>query len=289
MATPEIELLVDAAACVGEGPIWDERMGVLWWVDILGRTVHRTDPATADDQVIPVEQEVGAVALCENGQLLLALRDGIAVLDPTNGTTAMIAPADGSPGSRMNDGRVGPDGGFWVGRMPFDPRPGQGSLLRFGKDRKLRVVLDGLYLPNGLDWSPDGERMYFIDTMAGSIDVLEIDPGCTRVSSRRPLIRIERGIADGMTVDAAGSIWVGLWGGWGIERYAPDGSFEARIEMPCANVTSCAFGGPRLDELYVTTAWEGLSEAERAAQPSAGGLFRLRPGVPGLPARRYSW
>lgn len=284
-----VELLVAAEARVGEGPVWDERLGVLWWVDITGRSIHRTDPSTGVDATFEVGQQVGAIALCESRQLVVALQDGLATFDIDTGTVELVCPIDDKPGMRMNDGKVGPDGHFWVGRMAIDEQAGAGSLLRFGVDGRASTVLDGVTLANGLDWSPDGQVMYFIDTPTGSVDILRLSAGGDSVVQRDPLARFADGLPDGLTVDAEGCLWVGLWGGWGVERLDQHGRMLKRIHLPCENVTSCAFGGPDLDQLFVTTACEGLSDAERAAQPAAGGLFRSSPGVQGLPARRFAW
>jgi len=209
-----VELLVAAEARVGEGPVWDERLGVLCWVDITGRSIDRTDPSTGFDATFEVGQEVGSIALCESRQLVVALADGLATFDIYKGTVELVCPIHDKPGMRMDDGKVGPDGHFWVGRMAIDEQTGAGSLLRFGVDGRASTVLDGVSLPNGLDWSPDGQAMPFIDTPTGSVDVLRLSKGGDSVVRRDPLARFADGLPDGLTVNAEGCLWVGLWGGW---------------------------------------------------------------------------
>jgi sugar lactone lactonase YvrE len=190
---------------------------------------------------------------------------------------------------RMNDGKCDRAGRFWAGTMALDERAGAGALYRLDVDRRVSMVLSGVTVSNGLDWTDDGRVMYFIDSPLQTVDVCDVDPESGAISNRRPFVRIPpaQGTPDGLTVDAEGGVWVALWGGGAIHRYRSDGSLDAVIRMPTTHPTSCTFGGADLGDLYITTAAIRLSPLERSQQPGAGGLFRVRPGISGRPAQRY--
>jgi sugar lactone lactonase YvrE len=288
--TDLLELIVDAHAELGEGPVWDDREQRLWWIDLLGGIVHVTNPLTRADTRIPVGQPIGALALTESGPPLLAVRDGYASVDPSSGRLDLIAPvAQDDPDIRMNDGKVGPDGGFWAGSMAVDESPDRGALHRLDPDGTVTAVLTGLTIPNGLDWSADGRELLFIDTPTRRVDRFDVGPTGRTLSGRRPVVEIAQGSGwpDGMTLDSEGFLWVCMWDGWAIERFAPDGRMDRRVEIPAAQVTSCTFGGPDLDDLFITTGQEGFPPGGRPDQPHAGGLFRYRAGVRGRPTRRF--
>jgi sugar lactone lactonase YvrE len=186
----------------------------------------------------------------------------------------------------MNDGEVDPSGRFWAGTMELGAAPGRGSLYRLGPRGEVTRVLAGVSISNGLGWSPDERTLYYIDSPTQRIDAYDYDRSSGAIANRRTVAEIDpaSGLPDGLAVDAEGCLWVALWGGSSLHRYTPDGRLDRAVALPVSQVTSCAFGGPDLDELYVTSAWVGLEERE----PAAGGLFRLRPGVRGLPARRFA-
>jgi sugar lactone lactonase YvrE len=281
-ATDGVEVLVEARAELGEGPIWDARTGRLAWVDILGRRIHQTDPATGVTDSIEVPLDVGAIAPRAAGGFIAALQDGFWIAGA--GPLRQMAPvAEAGPAVRFNDGKCDPAGRFWAGTMPYDEVRPLGCLYRLDPDGSVARVLDGVTISNGLAWSGDGGTMFYIDSPTHRIDAFAFDPEAGSIADRRTVVRIpaEAGTPDGMTIDAEGGLWVALWGGSAIHRYV-NGRLDRIIEMPVAQPTSCAFGGPDLDELFVTSAWKGLSAADRAAQPLAGSLFRLRPGIRGM-------
>jgi sugar lactone lactonase YvrE len=290
-AAPDaVELVIDAHAELAECPVWDDRNGRLIWVDLLGGIVHLTDIATGADVAIPVGEMVGAVALCEDGGLLVAIEHGFARLDPSRGRIEIIAPVSaGDPGLRMNDGKVDASGRFWAGSMAIDERSGAGTLYRLDPDGSVEPMLDDLTIPNGLDWSADGRTMFYIDTTTSRVDAFDYDDGAGTISGRRPVVQIDqgKGFPDGMTIDAEGFLWVALFDGWGVHRYAPDGRLDRRIEVPAAQCTSVAFGGRDYDELYITTGQEGFPPGGLPGQPHAGGVFRCHPGVRGRPPNRF--
>lgn len=288
--SPSFELMVDARLELAEGPVWDERTGRLLWVDSIGGVVHSTDPVTRDDAPHPVGQPVGAVGLTDAGWWLLALRDGFARYEPATKKLRVIAPVEiDDPTTRLNDGKVDPAGRFWAGSMAFTGDRPCGTLYRLDPTGVVRSILGGLTISNGMDWSPRGDVMYFIDTATGCVDQLRYDVASGDVHDRVPLIvePTRRGYPDGMTVDADGFLWVAFWEGGAIRRYAPDGRLDREYATPVSQPTSCAFGGSDLRDLFVTSASEGFSTERRAGEPHAGGIFRLRLDVPGRPPFRF--
>jgi len=289
-STFEASLAVDAQAELGEGPLWDDDAGCLYFVDILAGRVHRFDPRNGAARTYEVHRLVGAVAATDRGDLVLAVRDGFARLDLETGAVQDLArlPSDASD-LRMNDGKCDPAGRFWAGTMALDERAGAGALYRLDPDGVVSTILSSVTISNGLDWSADGRRMFFIDSPTQRIDVFDFDPARGTIANRRPFVQIapDAGMPDGLTVDAEEHVWVSLWGGGAVHRYRPDGSLDAAVGLPVAFPTSCVFGGADLRDLYITTAAVRLSAEERARQPAAGGVFRCRPGPAGRRANRF--
>jgi sugar lactone lactonase YvrE len=278
-----VEVVVDAGAQLAEGPVWDARSSRLAWVDILAHRVHLTDVRTGTGDVIPVPLHVGAVVPRAAGGFVAALQDGFWVVG--DGPPHRIAPiSEARPGLRFNDGKCDPSGRFWAGTMAYDQTAGAACLYRLDPDGHVSLMLEDVTISNGLAWSHDGRTMYYIDTPTQRIDAFTFLPSTGEITDRQPAIHVppEQGAPDGMTIDAEGGLWVALWGGGAVHRYL-DGRLDRVITLPVSQPTSCAFGGDGLDELYVTSAWDGLSSTERHAQPLAGAVFRALPGVRGLP------
>lgn len=289
-APAEWSVVVDCHNVLGEGPWWDARTAALLWVDVDARVVQRLDPASGRTVTRSVDQKVGAVVARAAGGLALALEDGVWVTDTDLGPDRRLAPIEpDDPRARLNDAACDRAGRLWVGSMAHDFRAGAGSLYRVEPDGSVERVITGVSISNGIDWSPDDRRMYFIDSATRRIDVLDYDLATGRATGRRPLIELpgDAGLPDGLTVDAEGSLWVATWDGWSIRRYSPMGALDRIVRMPVARPTSCAFGGPDLADMYVTSARGGLSTSELAAQPLAGALFVVRPGVRGLKATPF--
>jgi sugar lactone lactonase YvrE len=289
LGSGDVEVAIDVAAGTGEGPVWDVDRGELLWVDIPRGLVHRSRPDGGHVSSIDVGQPVGAVALYPDGDLLMAARDGLCTLNADTGAVELRRAVERDvANNRMNDGKCDSQGRFWVGTMDSDMREGAGSLYRVDAGLEVTKVLADVSVANGLGWSLDDRTMYFIDSLAHGVDSFAYDPGSGRISDRRQLIDVPsaEGLPDGMTIDAAGCLWVAVWGDSSVRRYTPDGRLDTAIELPATQITSCAFGGVDLDELFITSATTGLSEAERREQPHAGAVFRVRPGVEGLAPQR---
>jgi len=283
-------LLLDAHAELGEGPVWDGDAGRLYFVDILARRVHCSDGRGGETRMLQVDRMVSAAAPTAVGDLVLAVEDGFARLDPRTGCVRDITTIEHRhAGMRMNDGKCDPAGRFWAGTMALDERPDVGCLYRLDPDGRVHTMLQEVSISNGLDWSADGRVMYFIDSPTRAIDAFDFDAATGAIARRRTVVRIagDDGFPDGMTLDAEGHLWVALWGGGAVHRYAPDGTLEAIVSVPTRYVTSCAFGGSDLRTLYITSASVKLSAGERAADPSAGGVFIARPGVAGRLPHRF--
>lgn len=290
-AMTEIELVLDARAELGEGPIWDDRRQRLVWVDIMRGEVHEFDPVTRQDRVLRVGRPVGCVALAARGDWIVGAADGFHRLDPASGRLTPIAAVEADrPDHRMNDGYVDARGRLWAGTMALSGAKGRGTLYRLDPDGRVHAMVSGVTISNGIDWSPDNRLMYYVDLALGCIDVFDFTLATGVIANRRTFVEIpaEVGHPDGLVVDVEGSVWVALWEGGSLHRYAPDGQLQTIVPVPASLTTKCAFGGADLADLYVTTARGGLDPAAAAAQPHAGGLFRLRPGVRGKPACRFA-
>lgn len=284
----EVDVAVAGPAELGEGPRWDAVSATLLWVDILGRAVHRLDPATGRDEVVPAPDLVSLALPRGAGGVVVGLPGGLQVLRD-GAFEPLVAIEAGATGNRTNDGACDAQGRLWVGTMALDERSPSAGLYRVDTDLTVTRVVGGTTISNGLGWSPDGDRFYFVDSPTGRVDVFDVDPAAGAIDHRRPLaaVRVDGAVPDGLSVDAEGCVWVALHGGWGLLRYSPEGELVGHVDLPVAKATSCCFGGPDLRDLYVTTRRQSLSDAELAEQPLAGALLRLDHGVAGLPTHPF--
>jgi sugar lactone lactonase YvrE len=272
---------------LGEGLRWDARRGELLRVDIAAGQVFRERVAD-DGSLVPVRTyrvpgTVGAVAPIDGDRgWVLAAGRGFALLDP-DGAFRMIAEL-ASEGSRMNDGAADPQGRFWAGTVA--DQPGAGVLYRLERDGRIDPVLDGLTTSNGVGWSPDGRTMYLADSRPRIIHAFDFDDNAGTISGGRVLVTVPEdvGAPDGLTVDAGGDLWVAVWGGGRVHRYSPAGELRQILAVPAVQTTSCAFAGPDLNRLYVTTATEDWTDEERLADPNAGLVYRFETDATGRPA-----
>ena len=277
------EQVTGSVAYHGEGPVWSQRWGGLRWVDMLAGDILSLD---GDGTVRRrhVGTVVAAVRPRRDGGAVVAVERGF-TLEDADDTLTPLPPAWSDTGVRMNEGGCDPDGRFWCGSMAYDRRPGGAAVYRLDPDRSVHRVLEGVTISNGLEWSPDGSLAYYADTATHRVDVFDYDAGAG-LTGRRPFVAFaDDGKPDGLTVDAEGGVWVALHGGGAVHRYGSDGALDAVVEVPTPQVTACTLGGPRLEQLFVTTSREGLGPDD---DPLAGSLFRVDAEVRGLPVREFA-
>lgn len=287
----DVEMVLDAGARIGESPTWFAPQQALYWIDVHGPALHRLDPATGEQRRWPVSADIGAYALHPSGAAaLVALRTGLHWLDlATAGLTLVATPPFDPALFRFNDGVCDSAGRFWVGVM-FDPRepssPSRaGPMHRYTAAEGLRPTADEAALHNGLALNPEETVLYVTHSNAQTIHAYDYDIATGRTSGRRVFaeVAVFDGLPDGATVDRAGGYWCALHGGGRLRRYHPDGRHDRDVALPVSQPTMCVFGGPGLDTLYVTSASEGLDAEQRRAEPLAGALLSLRPGIGGAP------
>jgi sugar lactone lactonase YvrE len=276
------EQATDPVAYHGEGPVWSPRWGGLRWVDMLAGDILSLRSGEVE------RTHVGTIAAAvrprRGGGAVLGVERGFALEDP-DGTLTTLPELWSSPDIRMNEGGCDPHGRFYCGSMAYDQASGAASLYRLGPDGQVTVVLEGVTVSNGIDWSPDGTLAYYNDTATRQVAVFDydLDAGLT---DRRVFVSIpDDGRPDGLTVDAEGGVWVAIANGGSVHRYRPDGALDQVVEVDARKVTACTFGGEHLDQLFITTSREGLEPGD---DPLAGSLFTVAPGVAGLPTREFS-
>jgi sugar lactone lactonase YvrE len=281
--------VLEARASLGECPVWDERERALYFTDIHAPALHRFDPATGTETRWAMPSKLGSFALDGAGTgAVLALATGFARLDFASGAIAPIAnPLAGVADHRFNDGGADPAGRFWAGTMHASGRRAGGTVFCL-EGGEARAVFGGFFVPNGFAWSADGARFHLNDSPRAMF-VAEFDAASGRAGAPYVFADVSAapGYPDGMAVDAEGFLWNARWDGGGVARFAPDGRLDRFVALPVSRPTSCAFGGPNLETLYVTSARTGLDEAALAREPLAGGVFALDAGVNGMPARRW--
>jgi len=286
----EPTLVWNEQAQLGEGPIWVKDR--LYWIDIIGRRLHAWTPLTRSRQTWQLANTPGTVVPRARGGLLIADDQGFTCFDPETGTQSHLATPPGfSKTGRMNDGKCDPAGRFWGGTMPLEWGEDSGLLYRLDASHKSDVMLTGIQCSNGIAWSGDKSRMFYIDTPTRCIDAFDYDHESGSISNRRTVVHIKdgKGMPDGMAIDSEDRLWVGMWDGSSVRCYDPDKGKEIeRIEVPALNVTACAFGGQHLDELYITTARVECDVDDLERFPECGSLFMCKPGVRGVDAHAFA-
>jgi sugar lactone lactonase YvrE len=282
------EPIAAVEAVLGEGPVWVERDRSLWWIDIKGPAVFRWREREGVQRWTP-PLRIGSLAPAKRGGFIAGTERGFWWADPQAGRYEPIAdPEAHLPDNRFNDGKVDRAGRFWAGTMDDREEEARGTLYRLNPDLNWRAIDQGYMVTNGPAFSPDGQTMYHTDSAKRLIYAFDLDDA-GNASNRRPFARFrdEHGYPDGMTVDAEGCLWVAFWDGWCVRRLSPDGEVLQVIDLPVERPTSCAFGGPSLDRLFVTSARIGLNENALAVQPLAGELFMIATSVRGVAEREF--
>jgi sugar lactone lactonase YvrE len=279
------EVIVKAENTLGEGPLWHPIHRMLYWVDIEQQMVHGFDPQKKLHARWPVPKRVGTVAPARNGNLVVGLQGEIAELDLATGLVHTLAPLEADlPDNRCNDGKCDGAGRFWVGTMHLDCKPGTGSLYCIDNDLNISKVLGGLTIANGMGWSQDGSRMFFIDSADHAVKAFTFSEKHSSLADEETVLRFDNDdeLPDGMCVDSAGHLWIGFWGGGRVGCYDPEtGEHLVDVKVPAPHVTSCCFGGADLKTLYITTARQGLTSQQLAEFPLSGSVFSFPTNIPG--------
>jgi L-arabinonolactonase len=290
MAT--IDCVLDCHAELAEGPVWDLEDSVLYWVNIKQREIHRYDPASGKDQHWSAPADVGSLALRRNGGMIVALKTGFFFFDPPNERfTRVVEPEPHLPDNRFNDGKTDRQGRFWAGSL-YDPDETQptGSLYRLDADLSCHRMVEEIYASNGLAFSPDSTTAYYADSRRRTVWAWDFDPTDGALRNRRVFIQLRdgEGVPDGAAVDEDGGYWLTQPPAGRVVRYDPLGRIDRVLEMPVSQPTCVAFGGARMDTLYITTATYRMSADRLAQEPLAGAIFATHPGIAGLPDARFA-
>lgn len=283
------ELVADAGLTLGEGPLWDPRLSALVCVDINGRQVVRVSEANRHER-FELPSMPGCIGLAGKDAYVIACEEGVGIWKPGEQLQLIVNPEPGRPENRFNDGKCDAAGRLWVGTMDRKCQNPTGALYVVERTGAARTALRDLTISNGIGWSPDGATMYHIDTPTGRVMAFDFDTRAGTIANPRTVVTIEPGCGypDGMAVDGAGCLWIAMWDGHAVRRYDPrDGQLTDVVTLPCPNVTSCAFGGRDGKDLYITTAREGISEDRLSAYPQAGGIFKVRTNVSGVPVGTF--
>ena len=280
------EVVVDGKNALGEGVVWSPEHGEAQWTDILGRRFWAYRPADGRVRSVALPDRLACFAPLGGTSLLAGFADGLEVFDLESGARRpIIAVEPDRPTTRVNDGKLDRRGRLIFGTMDEDPSGARpiGQIYAYEGGANLRALASSVRISNSIAFSPDGRRMYFADTPTKIIRTYDHDLDSGEIAGERVFAAVSGlGLPDGSTVDADGCLWNAEWGGGRVVRYTPDGRVDRVITLPCAQVTCCAFGGARLDQLFVTSARTGLDVATLAGQPLAGALFAIEVGVRGL-------
>jgi sugar lactone lactonase YvrE len=289
-ASPGVSVVVDEVFDHPEGLLWDARQGRLLWVDIFAGLVLSHDLGSGPMQKWEVRRAVGAVAPRQgDAGLVCAVREGFGFLSARGEFSLVIDQLRDRPYLQMNDGAVDANGRFWAGTTCLEPEayPGAGTLFCLDPvTMKATEQLGGIDVSNGIGWSPDGRRCYYIDSARGRVDVYPFDADSTQPLGERETLVEVASVPDGLAVDSEGCIWVALCGGWEVHRFTPYGRLDRVVRLPGSLVTTCCFGGPDLGTLFIAVSAHGLDDSSLSTE-KAGYIFALDPGVQGLPGPEF--
>jgi sugar lactone lactonase YvrE len=278
--------LTTARCRLGESPVWVPSLGQLWWLDIHRDTVHRYDWQSGKPEADMLSDRSTFVVPCADGSAIGGRQKGLCrVPEPGRPVSVRVPVETDTPDTSLNDGKTGPDGRLYFGTRDLAQRREMGGLYRLDEDLVARRLADRVTAGNGLDWSPDASVLYFVDSGDYLVWAFDFDARDGSVSGKRVFARVAEpeGLPDGLTVDAAGGVWVALYGGGRLHRYAPDGRLTEVISVPVRYPTSCAFAGPGLDTLVVTSAYARIEDAGDTPSELDGAVLAAATGAVGKP------
>ncbi|MBN8655581.1 MAG: SMP-30/gluconolactonase/LRE family protein [Anaerolineae bacterium] len=278
------ELILDAKAALGEGPAWDEKTQTLYWVDILGKRIY-----TAEGMLAELDEMIGCLAPRKNGNLILGKRASFVDFDLGTSQQTLLVSLNESATNRMNDGKCDPAGRFLAGTMDMNEKDPTGSFYSFD-GKSTRVLFRDVTISNGMAWSPDYKTFYYIDTPTCEVRAYDYDLKTGEIANRRKAFDVPNslGWADGMTSDVAGNLWIAMWGGAQVTRWNPNtGQLLEQIPVPTLQSSCPVFGGKDRNELYITSARKGMSEADLSKYPLSGGLFKVVTKYEGMPTFEF--
>jgi sugar lactone lactonase YvrE len=288
----DVQCLLEKHSKLGEGPIWRSRENSLYWIDLKAPAIYCFDIITRQNRQIPaaLAQSVGGMVFARDGRMIVVDAEGVHEITGTGHRRLLSNPEGDIAGNSLNDAKCDPRGRLWTGSAHEEETRPSGSLYVLEGQRPLRRIDSGIVCSNGPAFSPDGRRAYFADSMSQNIYYYDVDLDTGLIGGRQLFVttKPENGQPDGMTVDSEGYLWNANWDGWNVTRYAPDGRVDRVVKVPVPRPTSVCFGGPRMDQLYITSASYGLSEAQLKEAPLSGCLFVHEPGVKGLLDAEYN-
>lgn len=283
-----VQIAIRKQSDLGEGAVWNQKTGQLYWVDIERGIFYAYDPVREVEKDYQMGQRIGTVVPARNGNVIVALQDGVYEFDMTSQRKTLLAsPESPKLGNRFNDGKCDPAGRLWVGTLNIEGQKEIAALYRIEPSGEASLMLDGITVSNGVCWSLDWKTMYYIDSPTGVVQAFDYDVRSGNISHGRVAVQVpaELGFPDGMTIDETGNLWIAHWMGSCVAQWDPgNGKLIRKIPVPALNVTSCAFGGDHLDTLYITTASIDMPPGGKEKYPLAGSLFKVVPGVRGIPA-----
>jgi sugar lactone lactonase YvrE len=276
----EAIIAIQHPCLLGEGAIWDVRSDCVRWLDVLQGMIHSYFPSTGKHTIVQLDTMVGAIVPRSAGGFIAAMQHGFALLEIERGGIEMkTQPEKGLLANRFNDGKCDPEGRFWAGTMAFDETHQAGKLYMLDKDFQCMPKITNTTISNGMAWNKAHTRFYYIDTPTMQVMAYDYDKTTGNISHPKVVITVQEqdGFPDGMTIDDEDKLWIAHYNGWQVIRYDPEtGAILLRIPLPVAKVTCCTFGGPAMNDLYITTANKEMSPEEHAAQPLAGSLFVVK-------------
>jgi len=279
-------LAYNIKAQLGEGAFWNHQTQEFFWIDIEGKQLHIFNPQTKENRSFSTPSRIGTVVPVDQEEALVALEDGMYLMNTLTGTSELFSAVEADlPENRFNDGKCDPAGRLWVGSMHLQQLANKANLYKIDGDGTATRMLDSITISNGIVWTKDEQTMYYIDTPTSQIRAFDYDKKEGTISNGRVVVEVplDLGYPDGMAIDEEDMLWVGMWNGNAVARFNPKtGALMTKVEVPAHNITACAFGGPNLDILYITTASIDMTDIEKIKYPNAGAIFMAKPGVKGV-------